>query len=54
VFTLAYAPRTSPLEVRLCIDQARDTCERGCSMPIAWRLDAPLREAGAVDVRVVP
>lgn len=53
VFTLAYVPRTSPLEVRLCKDQSQDSCERGCGATIGWNLDAPMREAGAKTVRVV-
>ncbi|MBL8620567.1 MAG: hypothetical protein JNK64_04660 [Myxococcales bacterium] len=54
VFTLAYVPRTSPLEIRLCLDPSKDTCERGCGMPVAWDLAGPMREAGATAVRIAP
>ena len=54
VFTLVYRPRTSPLQIRLCLDQRQDPCERGCGMPVAWELTGPMHEAGARAVEVAP
>lgn len=53
VFTMAYVPKTSPLEIRLCLDPAQDSCEMECSQPIVWDLAAPMREAGASAVKLV-
>lgn len=54
VFTLAYVRGTAPLEARLCLDQRRDPCERGCAVPIAWDLDAPMKASRATALRLVP
>jgi hypothetical protein len=53
VFTLAYRAKSSPLEVRLCFDQGKDACEAVKSADLRWDLTAPLKEAGATEVRWV-
>jgi hypothetical protein len=54
VMSLIYEPRTSPLKVRICRDQAQDTCEAIRGGVITWELSTPLAEAGAGDVVLVP
>jgi hypothetical protein len=53
VFTLVYQPKTSPLALRLCFDRTQDTCEAVRSGELKWDLTAPLKEAGATDVKWV-
>ena len=53
VFTLVYEPKTSPLRVRLCMDQSQDSCEAACRSVLSWDLAQPLRDAGATDVQFV-
>jgi hypothetical protein len=50
---MVYEPKTSPLQVHLCIDQSKDHCEMACAGPVAWDLDAPMHEAGATAVQLV-
>jgi len=53
VFTLAYQASTKPLKVRLCYDQAKDTCKAIQSADLSWDLTAVLKSAGASEVRWV-
>jgi hypothetical protein len=50
VFTMVYEPKTSPLRLRLCVDQSKDLCEAMCTDSVRWDLSAPLRDAGARDI----
>lgn len=52
-FVLQYVPNTSPLQVRLCHDDAADTCEAACTQTLHWPLKDVLAAAGATDVRFV-
>jgi hypothetical protein len=53
VHTLVYEPKTSPLRVRICKDQSRDTCEMACERKLEWDLAQPLKEAGTTKVTFV-
>ncbi len=51
VFTVVYTPKTSPLEIRLCVDPHADHCDALCRKSLEWDLSAALKDAGATDVK---
>jgi hypothetical protein len=50
---MVYVPKTSPMEVRLCMDQSRDMCEALCSADLRFDLGPALRFSGATEVNFV-
>lgn len=54
VLSMVYEPHTSPLEVRICVDQEQDRCQAIRGGLVTWDLSTPLAEAGANDIVLMP